>query len=393
MKRHRQLLLAAWLGMSPAGWCRAELPDKARSQKEAQIVKLVREHFFDARIAERWAAQHQHFGREARDDASFSVLANRALADLQTSHTGYYDRHAPEYYALKSIFARVLNIAAVEVDSPGADITAENVVRVVFASGPAEQAGLRRGDRIETADGNPFHRIDSFQGHSGKAVVLQVRRTMNGNMITRNLTPRRVDPQKEWLEAQIAGSRIIEVKGKKIGFVPMFSGAGDDFEEALRQTLSEKLHQADAVVIDFRNGFGGCSPSCVNIFTREPPVLTFVDRSGREGVNDAQWRKPVVLLINRGSRSGKEAVAAALQKHRLATLVGERTAGAVLAGQCFEVGSDAVLYLAVADVRVDGQRLEGVGVAPDIEVPDSLPFADGRDPQLDKAVQAAAVEQ
>ena len=48
------------------------------------------------------------------------------------------------------------------------------------------------------------------------------------------------------------------------------------------------------------------------------------------------------------------------------------------------------MYLAVADVRVDGERLEGVGVAPDVEVADQLPFADGADPQLDKAIDVAA---
>ncbi len=49
----------------------------------------------------------------------------------------------------------------------------------------------------------------------------------------------------------------------------------------------------------------------------------------------------------------------------------------------------ALLYLAVGDILVDGQRLEGVGVAPDVEVPDRLPFAQGADPQLEMVLEIA----
>jgi carboxyl-terminal processing protease len=46
-----------------------------------------------------------------------------------------------------------------------------------------------------------------------------------------------------------------------------------------------------------------------------------------------------------------------------------------------------LLYLAVVDVLVDGERLEGKGVIPDIEVPSPLEYAQGKDPQLEKAVE------
>ncbi|HEX7183705.1 MAG TPA: hypothetical protein VF756_17870 [Thermoanaerobaculia bacterium] len=38
------------------------------------------------------------------------------------------------------------------------------------------------------------------------------------------------------------------------------------------------------------------------------------------------------------------------------------------------------------DVRGDGERLEGVGVTPDVEVPAELPYAEGRDAQLERAL-------
>jgi carboxyl-terminal processing protease len=46
------------------------------------------------------------------------------------------------------------------------------------------------------------------------------------------------------------------------------------------------------------------------------------------------------------------------------------------------------MIIAVDDVAVDGERLEGRGVEPTIRVPFDLPYAAGRDPQLDRAVRA-----
>jgi carboxyl-terminal processing protease len=48
----------------------------------------------------------------------------------------------------------------------------------------------------------------------------------------------------------------------------------------------------------------------------------------------------------------------------------------------------SLLYLAVADVLVDGQRIEGKGIAPDIDVPFTIPYAQGRDPQKEAAIAA-----
>jgi carboxyl-terminal processing protease len=47
----------------------------------------------------------------------------------------------------------------------------------------------------------------------------------------------------------------------------------------------------------------------------------------------------------------------------------------------------SLLLLAVSDVRVDGERLEGAGVTPTIDLPFDSAYAAGRDPQLDRAVE------
>jgi carboxyl-terminal processing protease len=66
-------------------------------------------------------------------------------------------------------------------------------------------------------------------------------------------------------------------------------------------------------------------------------------------------------------------------------LIGPRTEGAVLAATAFLIGS-GLLLLAVEDVRVDGERLEGVGVTPTIEVQAGAASAGSDDAQLSRAV-------
>jgi carboxyl-terminal processing protease len=94
------------------------------------------------------------------------------------------------------------------------------------------------------------------------------------------------------------------------------------------------------------------------------------------------------MLIDEGSRSGKEVLAYAFKKHHVGILVGHKTAGMVLAGMCRPLADGSVLYLAVQNVLVDGESLEGIGVEPDVTVERNLPYSQGRDEQLEAAVQA-----
>jgi carboxyl-terminal processing protease len=118
--------------------------------------------------------------------------------------------------------------------------------------------------------------------------------------------------------------------------------------------------------------------------------MTLTERSGEHETVNGRWRKPVVLLINGGTRSGKEVLAYGFRKYGYGKVVGTRSAGAVLAGRAFLMSNGSLLLLAVADVSVDGERLEGRGVAPDITVAFDVRYAQGQDPQLDRAVDLLA---
>lgn len=360
----------------------------------SEILDTVVNNFYDEKIAREWALSHENYAAGASGAAEFSKMANEALAGLKTSHTAYYAHDSGQYYQLLAIFRQPLNIDAVLYDSVGAGtarLQGGFFVERVFAGSPAEKAGLKRGDRIVSAGGRPFDPYLSFRGHSGKAVELSVERKAGAPKIQIAVTPRRVNPVEEWLESQRLGSKVMERNGRKIAYVPLWSCAGDMYREALEEKLHGDFLEADALILDLRGGWGGCNPDFMDIFNPYLPSLVLADRrAGSKRIITEPWKKPLVLLVDSGTRSGKEMVAYSVKKNKIGTLVGERTAGAVTGASPFLLSDNSLLLVASRESLVDGQRLEGGGVEPDINAQGNLPYAEGADPQLEKALETAA---
>ena len=182
--------------------------------------------------------------------------------------------------------------------------------------------------------------------------------------------------------------RVIERDGKKIGYIRFWSYAGSRYQDVLEEELSSgKLKGADALIWDLRGGWGGRDRTTSISSCRSHHHDD--DRArwrGSEAVN-FRWRKPVALLIDAGSRSGKEVLAHGCKELKLGAIIGERTAGAVLAATAFMLSDGSLLVLAVNDVSVNGTRLEGNGVTPTIEQPFDIRYAGGKDAQIERAME------
>ncbi len=200
--------------------------------------------------------------------------------------------------------------------------------------------------------------------------------------------PEQIKPNEAFLKAMQESARIINTDGVKIGYIHVWSYAGTQYQRLLEHELfSGTLKAAEALVLDLRDGWGGAQAHYLDIFNALGPTVTMTDRDGDVSVSNVKWRKPVVMLVNRGTRSGKEILAYGFKKYSVGEVIGTRTAGAVLAGRAFLLSDGSLLFLAVADVLVDGQRLEGIGVVPTIEVPFVVEYAQGKDPQLERAIE------
>ncbi|HWE39642.1 MAG TPA: hypothetical protein VG406_24045, partial [Isosphaeraceae bacterium] len=140
------------------------------------VVALVAEYFLDRDRGDAWAATHNGYADAITDPRAFAVATNAALGELKASHTRLYTRDEVAYYGLRSIFAPALNQKPPAFESIGVDLADGRFVRRAFAGGPAEAAGLRRGDEVVGADLRPFAEVASFRGQTSREVVLSVRR-------------------------------------------------------------------------------------------------------------------------------------------------------------------------------------------------------------------------
>jgi carboxyl-terminal processing protease len=346
----------------------------------------------------------------ATDPAGRADALNAMLAELGASHTQYLTDEDQAWYVLLELFWDAFDPERRErlfpdgrPDWPGIGVLTERVelagehawfARTVLAGGPAEAAGVRVGDRLLAVEGQPFRPVAPFRARVGQPTRVQVQRTSDpASARELVLVPESGSPSALFRRALEEGSGVLRQGGKRLAYAPLVSWAGEELQAALQELLlTGPLSGADGLVLDLRGGFGGANPEYLNLFRRDLPRLAFRNRAGHELVREASWRKPVVLLVDEGTTSGKEIVARAFQREKRGPVVGARTAGAVLGGSAVLLADGSLLYLAVSDVRVDGERLEGVGVTPDVLVPFVRPYAAGADPQLERALATLAAE-
>ncbi|MDY7107058.1 MAG: S41 family peptidase [Planctomycetota bacterium] len=393
------------LAISAAG---SAAPDDRNLARLEEVWRLVDEHFFDPEFnGVDWPAmldRHAASAREADDDAELAAAVNAMLGELDTSHTRYFTKRDPAYYQLLGIFSHGRRGGPIRERFSGGEVryadtglVADEIDGTIFITGiidgmPAADADLRIGDEIISVDGRPYEPRQSAAREAGPPLTIEIQRSPDPAS-RRHLAVRRelVEPNEMFLRAMRESARVIERDGVAVGYVHVWSWAGEHFQQQLIELLNdEPPRDAEALVLDIRDGWGGARTWYLNLFNRNVPVMTMHPREGEPHTLDMHWRKPVVLLINGGSRSGKEVIAWGFRTCDIGPVVGTPTAGAVTAGRAFILSDGSLLYLAVADVRVDGKRLEGVGVEPDVRVPREIPYAAGADPQLQRAVEVAA---
>jgi carboxyl-terminal processing protease len=367
-----------------------------------EVWHTVRERFYDPTLRGLdWAAIGEYYrplASMASNEAQSAIL-NRMLAELAASHTGHYTSDDPAYYQLLDIFSGSLRqeirrlFPDGQITYPGIGVFTRQIDGKIFVSGvlaglPAARAGLLVGDELLTADGMPYQPIRSFTARVGQEVVLQIRRQPDGPVQRLMVLPEQIKPGAAFIQAMQESVRLVEADGVKVGYIHVWSYAGPQYQRLLEREISTgMLQHADALVLDLRDGWGGAQAQYLDLFHSRGSTVTMTARDGDVSIANVKWRKPVVMLVNGGTRSGKEILAYSFKKYGLGEVIGTRTAGAVLAGRGFLLSDGSLLFLAVADVLVDGQRLEGIGVTPTVEVPFPLEYAQGNDPQLDRAVE------
>ncbi|MDX1659089.1 MAG: S41 family peptidase [Nitriliruptorales bacterium] len=248
--------------------------------------------------------------------------------------------------------------------------TCRLVIVAVFDGAPADRVGLQQGDVIVSVDG------DDIAGQDIDEVVADVRGPAGTDVelgILRDGEVRQVTITRAAVDIPVTESEM--VGDTAYLRLTLFTNDSDErFRSALRDLTAEDPR---ALVLDLRSNPGGALDAAVNIaseFLSGGLVLRTESPEGdreyrvQEGGLATDPSLEVVVLVNRGSASASEVVAAALREAGRATIVGQRTFGKDTVQQTFPLDNGGALKLTIAQwVTPDGDGF-GEGLRPDVEL-------------------------
>lgn len=244
---------------------------------------------------------------------------------------------------------------------------------------PAEQAGIRAGDWIESISGRSTSDMSLaeieglLRGKTGSELTVSVIRGRRSQPIELKVR------LEEWKQPQIL-ARIVE---ERIGYlkIPYFyKTASADVRAKLKMLASRA---PEGLVLDLRGTPAGSIEEAIRSahYFLEPgkTIATLRYKDGRQEVFTSEaapvFTAPIVILVNASSSGGAEVLAAALSDNKRATLLGERTPGAASVQKMFllEDGSALILSVALYE-RPNGKALQAeqaknAGLHPEIRVP------------------------
>ncbi|MBL9124747.1 MAG: PDZ domain-containing protein [Planctomycetaceae bacterium] len=208
---------------------------------------------------------------------------------------------------------------------------------------PAYRAGLQAGDRILEINGQSTSglstekAVEQLKGEVGSEVTLKVQPVDKSE-------PRVVKVAREvvHIETVLGDTRknddhwdFFLDREKKIGYIRVTSFSRDTAGD-IRDALSELKNQGlQGLILDLRFNPGGLLTSAIEVSDLFIPSGRIVSTEGRNS-EPRVWEAhapgtfegfPMAVLVNRYSASASEIVAACLQDHQRAIVVGERTWG------------------------------------------------------------------
>ena len=252
---------------------------------------------------------------------------------------------------------------------------------------PAFRAGILPEDRIikiegeSTKDLSLADAVKKLRGKPGSKVAITVARKAEKEGKDAWST-HEMSLVREIIVVQSVDSRMLE---NKTGYLKINEFTAHTAEDVVNALAKLKKDSASAVVLDLRNNPGGLLTAAVDVasfFIGDNKMIVYTQ--GRRPENKQEFRAgmkapfgyvPMVVLINRGSASGSEIVAGALQDHKRAVVIGDRSFGKASVQSVIPLSDGSGLRLTVAHyftpsgnmIQRDEKKGTG-GIVPDIMI-------------------------
>lgn len=335
----------------PAADATAALPvDDARLF--ADVLQRVRENYVDATDDHKLMQAAIRGMVEALDSHS-TLLSNDEFEDMQVSTSGAY--------------------AGIGVEVA----PAKNGVSVVrrMANSPAERAGIRAGDVIVKIDGVTVSPTDvdgaiaRMRGPEGSTIDLVVQRTGAA-------APLEFAIQRAHVQLQSVESELLTPDCGYLRINSFTDTTATELEHTVAHMEQGRSSPMPEFIIDLRNNPGGVLDAAVQIADDFLDHGTIVSAQGR--AEDANFRieaRPgdishgakLVLLVNGGSASASEILAAALHDNQRARLIGRRTYGKGTVQTIMPLSQGMALKITTSRYYTPaGISINGVGIVPDV---------------------------
>jgi carboxyl-terminal processing protease len=253
---------------------------------------------------------------------------------------------------------------------------------------PAFAAGIQSGDFITKVNEDPtkdltlMEAVQKMRGPKGTTCTLTIIREGIDSPLIFTLT-------RDTIKIQSVRSKVYEGTTGYIRITQFQESTPNDLSKAL-----EDLHEKEiqGLILDLRNNPGGLLTAAVGVSEQflesGKTVVSIKGRNGREDeylarLNGEAFTYPMIILVNQGSASASEIVAAALQDWGKAVIIGKTTFGKGSVQTILPISDGSGLRLTTAKYyTTTGKSIHSVGVKPDIVVePKALTVAKAEAPK------------
>tara|TARA_B100001250_G_scaffold58317_1_gene45302 strand:- start:1893 stop:3026 length:1134 start_codon:yes stop_codon:yes gene_type:complete len=310
--------------------------------------------------------------KEYVEDVNQGEIMDAAINGLLQSLDPYSS------YMSRESFENIQTETSGEFGGLGIEVGMEaGVIKVIspIDNSPAAKVGLKAGDYIvkindiQVQGKSLTEAVDLMRGPVGTDIEVTVRRIGEKKALTFNIT-------RDIIKVASVKSKIIDEKTGYIRLTSFNENSGDQIKEKIRKFSKNK--NIENYILDLRNNPGGLLSQAIKISDFFLNNGEIVSTKSKKKYENRKWfakkgdilkGDTMVVLINYGSASAAEIVAGALQDHKRAILVGERTYGKGSVQSIIPLKNKGAIRLTVSKYYLpSGKSISSVGVTPDIKV-------------------------
>ena len=305
------------------------------------------------------------------EDALTDGLIRGYLAGAGDKYANYLTAEQADAY-INNLEGNVVGIGVTVIYN--ADYGLIEIISVM-AESPAEQAGLQPGDLIYMVDEKSaaelgyYGTVAAVRGEEGSEVELTVLRGENYES-SETYTVKRAQITEITVTSQMAADSNIGI----VRISEFNTATVEQFDEAIDTLLTQG---AEKLLFDLRYNPGGELNSITHILDKllpEGDIIIVTDKDGKQSTlatSDAEaLDMPMAVLINGSSASAAELFAASIRDYEKGALIGETTYGKGTMQTLVPLPDGSCVSISYRMfTSAGGVNYEGVGIAPDIEVP------------------------